>query len=147
MSSNQLPSIFRDGSGNIRETAVDFGAFLGDRTANVSTATGSAAAIYCTLPGQTGKRWVLDSAKLCIASIAANTAVAVTTVDGTTAANAHVFSANGAYELAPGAGNVDDKLKLVTASGAALAVQVASGGTASTTTLNLVAHLVTAADV
>lgn len=119
---------------------------LAVRTVNASTATGAAAAIQCTLAAESGTRWLLESAKVCVASIAANTAVNVTLVDGTTALAAFVIGANGVFELAPGAGS-DNSMKYLATDNAALGLQVASGGTGSTTTANLIARKISTNDL
>jgi hypothetical protein len=137
------PSIFRDGAGNIREVVGSPILAIGGGSA-IATGTGAAAAANVTLTAASGYHWVIDSAKMCVASIAANTAVVCTVTDGTNTLGVFSASANGHYELAP---DVLQNVSIAGASGKLVAMQSSSGGTGSTVTLNLVGHKVVAADV
>jgi hypothetical protein len=143
MSAN-VPSIFRDSSGNIREVANTTRPLAIGGSGFIASTLVAAGAAQVTLTAASGYHWVIDKATVCLSSVAANTSVPVTITDGTNTLAQFAFSAAGKYELvAPDL----DKISIAGASGKLVAMTSGSAGAASTTTLVLSGHKVLAADV
>lgn len=104
----------------------------------VVSATGSAATAACTLAAATGYRWVLDTALIGCASIAANTTQTVTISDGTTDL-VFKISANGINNV--------DLSGFTGASGASIYGQAGTAGAGSSSFVTLKGHKVLAAEI
>lgn len=136
------PVIARDVEGNLYQL-LGREYLYGDANGNLDTAQGAAAAANVTLAADSTARWVVDFARVVVASIAANTTVTVT-VD--TGADAFVYgiSANGTHDIFESALS---KIKVLADSNTAVTMVSSSGGTASTVTLLLGGHKVPTANV
>lgn len=143
MSAN-IPSIFRDGDGNIREVIGQAPVVAIGGGTNVASTLVAAGAAQVTLAASAGFHWVIDRATVCLSSVAASTSVPVTITDGTNTLASFAFSAAGRYELVgPALANVN----IAGASGKLVAMTSGTAGTASTTALHIVGHKVAASDV
>jgi hypothetical protein len=144
MSNVPQPSFTKDNAANLRPITgtPSFGGTMGDSflypAGSIVSATGSAATAACTLAAATGYRWVLDTAIIGCASIAANTTQTVTISDGTTDL-VFKISANGINNV--------DLSGFMGAASASVYGQAGTAGAGSSSFVTLKGHKVLSADV
>lgn len=136
------PQYARDVEGNLYEI-FPRSYLYGDTLGNLDTARGAAAACLVTLAADSTARWVVDFARVCIASIAANTTV-LATLDTGVDTYTYAFSTNGVHDLLEGALS---KIGVLADSNTAVTLATDTGGTASTVTVHLGGHKLHTADV
>lgn len=139
--------ITRDSSGNIRaivnQKATDGNGFLGEALADCTThykvGTADANTATCTLAANSGKRWVLDHARVILASVASTALCTIT--DGTTT---YAFKAGDA-----GGNDVDVRFceGVVFKDGGSVQLQAGTAGASSTSNVILKGRLVTTAEI
>lgn len=136
------PMIGRDGEGNLFEV-VGRSYLYGDTNGNLDSAKAAAGAANVTLAADSTARWVVDVARVVVASIAASTTVTVTLDTG---ADTYVFpvSTNGIHDLVA----TDlSKISIIADSNSAVTMESSTAGTGGTVTLLLGGHKVRTADV